>query len=217
MFHASTDLPTPAALSGFLQSLVTDGEAWVGPYNGEDLVFDTECHSVLVQLDDARRIDLGADLPPINKAASEWAAKQLYRAGQFLVCRDVPEAVVAKTLSEPCSAIHSAESDYSVDLFFHFLPDLFEIANRIAPGDSLVSTLRDWARDWPLSSVGIKVDGGISIDTFKGNRALMRLYADRVVERSAKDRLHSAELQELIRADAGLYQELLPSFLINHD
>ncbi len=197
-------------MTAFVSSLGTDDEVVVTPFDGEQIIFDASCVETLRQLDSAQRAELGDQLPPLNQMAAEWAAAQLYQACQLLVCRDVASEVVSRTLAQPCPVPRNESVDYSVDLFFRFLPDLLTVARRLAPADPLTNALLEWAKTWPLSSVGVSAGTELATGAFSGNSALMRLYADRVVERRASDRLNDLQLRKVLRADAGLFPELIP-------
>lgn len=197
-------------VAGFLEALMTTGELIVPPFAADSAQCDARSRTILFDRDAAIRADFGLDLPAFNSIAAEWAAVQLFQACQFLVCRDVPEATVTATLAKTCPFARDPATDYSVDLVFDFLPDLFAIAARLEPNDPLVTSLKRLAQEWPLSSVGITLDhlpAGLSFAVHPG---LMRLYADRVTEKNARDRLNSEQLCQQLRADAGIFSHLLP-------
>jgi hypothetical protein len=113
-------------------------------------------------------------------------------------------------LSSPCPCPRDLTTEYSVDLIFQFLPDVYTLASRLGPRDPLIDALVRLAREWPLSAVGIPFGEPLVEIAFASSPALMRIYADRVTERCAKDRLTSGALRQLLRADAGLLTDLLP-------
>lgn len=109
----------------------------------------------LQQLARSDRSSLPGDPPQLSRTAAEWAAVMLYRACSFLIHRSHDATAVQKALSIPCPQSSNAESCYSVDLTFRFLPDLHRMAVAISPSDPLTKIITDWARAWPLSSVGL--------------------------------------------------------------
>jgi hypothetical protein len=208
--HSSTDPAPKTSLAEFLRLLATTGDVAVPAFDQNGVVLDDICRALIAEKDVDSRVQYGGDLPPLSEPAAHWAAVQLFRACQFLVCRDVPENLLKQILGQPCPVGQRAETAYSVDLLFQFLPDLYTIASRLGPNDPLVGELVRLARDWPLSSVGIPLgDAPVEI-TFASDPALMRIYADRVTERGAKDRLNNAALRQILRSDAGLLPDILP-------
>ena len=109
----------------------------------------------LQQLARSDRKNLPGTPPQLARPAAEWAAVMTYRACSFLVHRSHAAHDMQKALSLPCPQSPNPDSCYSVDLTFRFLPDLHRMAVAISPSDPLTKIVTDWARDWPLSSVGI--------------------------------------------------------------
>jgi hypothetical protein len=190
--------------------LMTTGDVVVPAFDQGNAVFDKRCSSLIIQRDADVRADFALALPPLNIAAAEWATVLLFQACQLLVCREVPETIVTTVLSKPCGEARNPSTDYSVDLIFQFLPDLYSTANRLGPGDPLVAALYRLAREWPLSSVGIPLSDPPAEITFASDPDLLRIYADRVTERGAKDRLNNPALRQILRTDAGLLPDILP-------
>ena len=54
-----------------------------------------------------------------------------------------------------------ASAHYAVDLVFRFLPDLLGFANSANREDPVCGAIRRWAIEWPLSSVGMDLQGGL--------------------------------------------------------
>jgi hypothetical protein len=152
----------------------------------------------------------GAEELEFDAAAAGWALGQFYRAAQLLVCRDVTAEEAVRMLGVTGPATRGAAADFSVDLVFRFLPELYERARRLAPEDALVGELEKWARAWPLSSVGVALAETPPLETFWENAALRRLYVDRVTERRAEDRWRDARVAVQVRADLGAWPELAP-------
>ena len=73
----------------------------------------------------------------------------------MLVFRDEPAAAIAEALGPPCPAPITPSTHYSVDLVFRFLPEVVIFARSAAAHDPLVEHLERFAREWPLSSVGM--------------------------------------------------------------
>jgi hypothetical protein len=194
-----------------------DGAVTVPPFGGAENppAVCPACEETLRRMDAGARQCLGENAPAFDMAAASWAAVQFFQACQFLLCRDVSADVVRQMLARPCPSPHGASADYSVDIIFRFLPDLFELSQRLAPRDALVDALKAWACEWPLSSVGIpratpgqpapRAPGG-----FADSPALGRLYADRVAACSDMERMDDPRIRDILRADIGMHGDLHP-------
>jgi hypothetical protein len=156
---------------------------------------------------------LASDAPVLDVEAASWAARQLFKACQCLVDRDVDAALVSAELSLACPTAHGPGTDYSVDLIYRFLPDLLTLSRRLAPHDVLTGILETWAHEWPLSSPGVCLSRVVSLDGFIQHPALRRLYVDRVTALIAKDRIGNADVQRWIQADLAAYPSLAPLLL----
>lgn len=204
-------LPNASApLSAFIQMLTGSGDVVVGAYHKDQPPDRTGLAEAIGELDRLQRAELGLDLPELDFPAATWAAEYLYRACQLLVCREWPEPEVRAALTDNLAGPRTPATIYSVDLLFRFLPDLHTLADRIAPADALTEILLMRARDWPLSSVGIPLPAPGDIQIIADHQGLFRLYVDRIAARSAKDRLDAPPVRALLRADAGLFPDLLP-------
>lgn len=146
--------------------------------------------------------------PPLDLHAAAWAANQFYRACQFLVVRDAPPEKVMLDLGSPCPSPRGPAVDFSVDLIFRHLPDLYDRARRLAPNDPLVTALLAWARTWALSSPGVKLEEPPPLETFAASPGLWRLYVDRVAARMAEDRWPDPRVAAQLRTDLGAHEEL---------
>jgi hypothetical protein len=139
-----------------------------------------------------------------------------YRACQFAVFRDVPAEAVAGALSVPCpgatavtAVAQSPAVHYSVDVVFRFLPDLARFARSAADNDPLLEPLQRWARQWPLSSVGMAGVDGADV-AFVAHPALLALYVDRVIATRDRSRLADERVRQAVRAALGLHPQLAP-------
>jgi hypothetical protein len=194
----------------FLTNLLEDGRVvvpQVQPISESEL---GEADQFLARFERAYRLELPALLPGFQAAAGRWAAGRFYRACQFAVFRDESAETVEKELRVPCNVPATPEVHYSVDLLFRFLPDLARFATSAAEGDPLVQHLRQWACDWPLSSVGMQGLGDVAIDGFAGDEALLQLYADRIIAAADVSRLSDRRAREAVRAALGMYPDLAP-------
>jgi hypothetical protein len=121
--------------------------------------------------------------PAFDRQAALWAAELFLRACQFHAHRDVDRELMLAALAAELPAGRKAATHYAVDLVFRFLPDLLRLVNATNPRDALAAILKQWAQQWPLSSVGIK---GLETDPFElepilGDSCLRIVYVDRIV------------------------------------
>ena len=97
--------------------------------------------------------------------AASWAAEAFFRASQFTVYREISADQVMGSFAElHAQRKFNAEdpsSHYGVDLVFRFLPDLLGFANSANREDPVCAAIRKWAIEWPLSSVGMELQGGL--------------------------------------------------------
>lgn len=204
-------IPSASSASGeFLRELFTTGEVRVTVYAKRDWEFDADVNAVLQEWDVAARAELAGEVPALDIDAASWAARQLFKACQCLVDRDVDAAVVSAELSLACPVAHGPGTDYSVDLIYRFLPDLLALSRRLAPGDGVTRILETWAHEWPLSSPGVCLSGAVLLDGFIHHPSLRRLYVDRVTALIAKDRLDHADVRRWMQADLAAYPSLAP-------
>ncbi|MBM4077860.1 MAG: hypothetical protein FJ267_19700 [Planctomycetes bacterium] len=101
---------------------------------------------------------------------------------------------------------------YSVDLVFRFLPDLVRIVKGMNSSDPLLERLKEWGRQWPLSSVSIPDLLVTEIEPILADRCLSQLYADRIIESGSTDRLNDPRVREMIRGQFGAYLEMNDKF-----
>lgn len=197
----------------FLRALFERGQVRVPPVGAATAAAAdwATADAVLAEWERAGRLEFPGSPPDFDLAAARWAAEQFYRACQFVVYRDAPAAVLDAALNAPCPAAPGPSQHYSVDLVFRFLPDLLRHAAGAARQDPLCYQLRGWARQWPLSSVGIANVEVADIGAISAHAGLLRLYADRIVARSDTRRLADARARAAVRAALGDYADLAPA------
>ncbi len=192
----------------FLSALFDDGRVRVPAVEplsaGEVAAGD----AVLLEFERQYRLDLPAGMPVFDIPAARWAATRFYRACQFSVYRDMSEKTLARELDDLSGQSRSAAVHYSVDVVFRYLPDLANFAAAASEGDPLVGHLRRWARQWPLSSVGMRGVEAAPIDGFAGCPGLMRLYTDRILARQDRARLDDPRAREAVEGALGMHLEL---------
>lgn len=177
---------------------------------------DSSVRDVIVAFEAEYRLSLPGEPPTLRVEAAEWAADQFYFASQFTVFRNAgPDAIAERLEVEPSAGIDLGQADraavaYSVDLVFRFLTNLMDFAKSASMDDPLVSHLLEWAKRWPLSSVGIADVGDVAIDEFAQSPSLMQLYADRIIATKHAARLANPAAREIVAASLGLHAQLSP-------
>jgi hypothetical protein len=107
----------------------------VGP--GALTELDQEVDTILISTEKAVATNLSGAAPGFSLPTARWAALLLYRAYQFLVCRDIDAKTMEQRLQEKCPDPHSPQTDYSADLVFQYLPDIIGMTRAVASGDPL--------------------------------------------------------------------------------
>ncbi len=206
-------------LSQFLERLFEEGRVPVTapePVPADEL---RAAETTLAGLEAVYRLDLPGEAPPLAPAAARWAAVSLFHACQFVVFRNAGEEMIAAALTAPIPvgehaslhagdgledpSDHAASLHYSVDLTFRFLPDLMRLARSDAENDPLLGYLRQWAADWPLSSVGLPDVTPKSIEPIVNHPCLLGIYRDRVIARNDRSRRGDPRVEEAVMQAVG--------------
>jgi len=192
-----------------IQSLVNEGRAAIStnPSNIED----TDALPLLVEMDASIREELSLDFPAFVPAAALWGARLFHQLCRFVVCRDISEEQIKATCEVVCPEHREPQTDWSVDLTLHHLPNLFQLARHLSNGDPLIALMRQIAVAWPFSSVGIPGLENLRLESFVHHPALRRVYGDRILAAGDTSRLGEAEVNDLLRADLGFHRELSPT------
>jgi hypothetical protein len=199
---------TVSDLALCIQSIVNDGRAAVSPQMST--IDDSDALPMLRELDRCIRDELALEVPAFSPTVALWAARLFHQLCRCVVCRDIPEEEINKICSIPCPEPHSPETDWSADLTLHYLPNLFQLARHLSSADPLVVQIKKIAAEWPLSSVGIAGLGRPGVDTFIKHSALRRVYADRILATADASRVGDSRVDDLLRADIGIYRDMAP-------
>lgn len=207
----SNEVGAASALARFLHALATDGKTVVSV---EDLTArEPGAMETLELLDAAARRELGFEAPPFEAPSALWASRLCYRACQLILCRDLGDEAIERSLTVPCPLPRSAPTDWSVDLTLRHLPRLIRMASSVSTGDPLVRHLKRVAADWPLSSIGVPgLQGPWRLEAIATHPGLWRLYVDRVTTAGDLARADDPRVAAQLRVDAGAHPELLPAF-----
>lgn len=197
------------SLPAFLNSLREHGRAKVAlprPVAPQELA---EALAVLREMDADARLEAPPGAPALLESAALWAAGVVYGASQSLVFRELDAEIVKKLVATPAPAAHDAAAGaWSADLTLHVLPDLVGLARGVSEGDPLVESLLALCRAWPLSSVGVRGLDGVAPGIAAEQKALLRMYADRILERRDLSRLADPRVREAVREALGAHPEL---------
>lgn len=191
-------------LSAFIQDLITSGEVSITgsikSFSEDDIDASAK---LLQQLYRDAAMDCPAPVPAYNEATAIAAAKFLYIAVQLTVLREEGEDSIRQHLRLPVA--ENADEVFSADLLLQYLPQLFSLAEGLAPSDLLVAKLRQTAEEWPLSSIGIKLENPANLDLLLNHSALKQLYVDRIIQHKDKSRTSPQEIKESILSTTGEY------------
>lgn len=148
-------------LADYLERLVDDGRPlFDSPDPARDSGKPAERTALLLEeLDQKRRLQAPGDAPVFDLAPAHLALVCLCRLSQYTVFREIPkeqieeewEALSAQILRFP----PDPERIWSVDVALSYLPGLFRIARNVAESDPMIEPIRELARRWPLSGIGI--------------------------------------------------------------
>lgn len=198
--------------SDFFRQLYADGR--VRLQSGEPASADEirDAAAWLMTAEQDARQHLPDDPPPVDAGALEWAARMFYGAAQMAVFRHLGPDELKERLDEPLNTDRVTPSvAYSVDVVFRFLPDLIRIVKGMNPEDPLLEILTEWAKQWPLSSVGVKGIEECDVEPVLRDRCLSLMYADRILKAEDTSRLDHPDIAEIIRGIIGAYPELCPA------
>jgi hypothetical protein len=201
------------SLSHFISTLHDEGSVTVDsavvPFEEDDI---HQTAALLQQFHSKDSMELPGSAPAFDAAAAVWAAGYLYRAVQLVMLRNLGEDAVRQLLT-PYPGEQSAAAMYSADLCLRYLRDVLELAKGLAPGDALVVQLKNEAARWPLSSVGMAVEGEMDINVIMDHTSLKYSYIDRIIETRDLARCNNKEVKELVEEALGNYAaDLWPGY-----
>lgn len=193
-------------LTQFLEGLMVDGQAAVE--DGPAPLADEPALQLLSQWHESAGGELACAAPAFSGPAAGWAAGVFYSVCQSVVCRDIGEKEMVSALEQRCPGHRSPSVDWSVDLVFRRLPEVFRMARHLSAADPLVRELLALAAAWPLSSVGIGELGKLGLESFVGHAGLRQLYGDRILATRDVSRLGDRRVDATLRASLGAHPEL---------
>ena len=200
-------------LSNFISTLLSEGKVSVKgrltPLEAQDI---SEAKKILHAYYGDDIFEMPYAAPGFSEEAAIWGAEYLYKAVQLIVLRDVEEEMFNNELKSFTGQLTPAVI-YSADLMLRYLPQLFELAKGLAPGDSLVQILKNTARQWPCSSVGIEVDGTVDDKLILEYPSIRYTYIDRIIQANDKQRMKDPVVADYIKEVGGEQLSVLwPAF-----
>lgn len=200
----------PSELAEFLGLLLEDGRAAVRP--GPVPLVDFAAENKLLELDRVARAELAGEGPEFHPSVAGWALGLFYQSCQFVVIRELGEPEIVAALQIPCPKPRSPGVDWSADLTFRHLPELFHMARHLNRADPLLRELRTLGTLWPLSSVGMPDLGPLDVNSFVSQASLKQLYVDRILRSEDYSRLGHSEVDSSLRTALGGRPDLAPEF-----
>jgi hypothetical protein len=207
MIQQPTVPETASPLAAFLRALLDEGLAVVSSSAAIPSA-DADTERLLRTAHGALSRTLAGHAPEFSLGAAIWAAQRLYQLSRFVVCRDIPAGEVATALAERCPEPRGASVDWSVDIAFRLLPEIYRTARHLSNADPLINEIKKFAEAWPLSSVGIPDLHVAELDSFISHPALLQLYVDRVLATGDASRLNDERVKAAVRTTLGVHRDL---------
>jgi hypothetical protein len=168
-----------AAMLEFVRELLDEGTVTlreVPKATAEDRRDTTDwLHDVYLQY----RLDVAGPLLDFVPKLAVEAAEFLWQSCWCLVRRDIAPELIEQNLLFPHKP-ERPEQHLSVDLLFHFLPQIHRRARALSADDILTRRLEEVLCVWPLSGVlaDVSIAPASGLD-FCGHSGLQLLYAER--------------------------------------
>ena len=200
-------------LSNFISTLLSDGKVSVkGQLTLLEAQDINEAGKILYTYYQDDVLEMPHSAPGFSEEAATWGAEYLYKAVQLIVLRDVEEEMINNDL-KPYTGQLTPAVIYSADLMLRYLPQLFELAKGLAPGDLLVQVLKKAARQWPYSSAGIELSETVDDKMILEHPSLRYKYIDRIIQAKDKQRMKDPVVADYIKEVGGeQFSALLPTF-----
>lgn len=200
-------------LSNFIGTLLSEGKVSVeGQLNSPEAHDINDAGKILYAYYQDDILEMPYTAPEFSEVAALWGAEYLYKAVQLIVLRDVEEEMINNEF-KPFTGQLTPSVMYSVDLMLRYLPQLFELAKGLAPGDLLVEILKKTASQWPYSSVGIELDETVDDKLILEYPSLRYTYIDRIIQAKDKQRMNDPVVADYIKEVAGeQFSVFLPTF-----
>ena len=189
-------------LPAFIEALESDGELVFASSKSRELEATEEAEVVrgLERADSRRRLEMAGTPPVLNREQAIWAARRLYRVGQYLVFRELPAQMITEEMQDDCPGLEDVSRQYSVDLVFCWLPEMYQRAASISSEDVLTRALERLGAAYPLSAVGMKLKerSASRSQQMWSEPSLRALFLDRVIARQASDCVFSEAVRSAV-------------------
>jgi len=202
-------------IHSFLDSLFETGELEIAANSSESGAADDDIpiRKAIQRYESLWRMQQPLEPPKFNVAAALKAATIFRSACEAVVYRRIEAELIEHLIRK--TALVSGDDPrlhYSVDLVFHFLPQVVERAARVSESDPLLEVMRTVGRQWPLSSVGISGCEPQAIPAALRHVSLWRMYIYQIISRKDKSRLNIPLVREAVAAAIGPFPHLAPEF-----
>ena len=149
--------------------------------------------------------------PEFNVEVALTATQVVLLFCQSVLYRELDEVFVANRIRNlGISNAESASSQYSGDLVLRFLPDIYDRLKRTTAEDPILPVLVNFAKRWPLSSVGIPDTGVNQLPECYTIPSMFRAYVDRIIQREDVARCADQQVAKAVKAAIGDHRELAP-------
>ena len=198
-------------IAKFLRQLYDDGRIELDAKPAE-IGNREKLQGALIEIDRELRADFPDECPSLDLDMAHWATQFLFKACHLFANRDLPvEAIKNELNAADTPAPRTPEALYSIDLAFRFLPDLERLVTQAAAEDPLLEAIHAQGELWPLSSVGMRLEGAnFDLAPIFANASLRLCYAERIIAHKDKSRLGDPATAALVREALGGYPDLCP-------
>src|SRR5262249_8132516 len=168
-----------AGLMAFLQELLEEGAVKLREPPAASLAEHREAATWLAEVYDEYRLEIAGPALDFDSELALAAAEFLWQTCWCLVRRDLEADRIEKFLQFPYSPKNAAQH-LSVDLLFHYLPQVHRRSRALSPEDVLTRRLEEVLCRWPLSGVLADIAAAPLGDLdFSGHLGLELLFAER--------------------------------------
>lgn len=196
-------------LPDFLHLFFREGRILVEPELPEITAEEKEAALEILRAQfEQTALDLPKGIPAFEQETAFWAARYIYFATHLVFLRDIGVDKIEQIL-QPYSGPQTPAALLSADLTLSALPALLRLSRGFAPDDVLVKKLTQTANFWFFSGIGIRAETLPDFTALLNNKALMDIYADRLIQ--ARDRTYSKhpDIAPVIEAISGDYKNIL--------
>lgn len=167
-----------ASFADYLNALLLEGEITLRGAPSPSQSDRHEARLVLEKAYTTYRFHVAGPLIEFDPATALAAAKLVWWAAWYLASREQPPSELQRKLKMPATP-RDPSQHLSADLLLRYLPQIYQRALALDPGDELCRALSDVLRQWPLSGVLADLDEPPVTAIGFGHHGLQLLYAER--------------------------------------